>query len=64
LRYAGGVGTGFSVHAMRELAQAAGPAHAENSSVVGPTVKGAVWTQPDLRAELRHASFKGLREES
>jgi ATP-dependent DNA ligase len=46
----------------------------KRSPVADLTVKGAVWTRPALRAkvnyrglttrgELRHASFKGFRED-
>lgn len=73
LRYAGAVGTGFSERvaaALRErLDRIKAPACANRGLKVG----GAVWVSPDLRAlvayrgvtaagELRHASFKGLKD--
>ncbi|HLH50444.1 MAG TPA: non-homologous end-joining DNA ligase [Roseiarcus sp.] len=73
LRYAGAVGTGFSVAVMRDLLKQLKPLAQKTSPVAGLKVKGAVWTRPELRAEvayrgftatgeLRAASFKGLRE--
>ncbi len=74
LRYAGAVGTGVSVATMRDLLRRLNPLAVKRSPVVGLAVKGAVWTRPELLAEvnyrgltatgeLRHASFKGLRED-
>ena len=74
LRYAGAVGAGFSLTATRELLMRLDPLAQKNSPVAGLLVKGAVWARPDLRAEinyrgltatgeLRHASFKALRED-
>ena len=74
MRYAGAVGTGFSVATMRELLKRLDPLAQKYSAVPGLNVKGAVWTRPELRAEvayrgfttngeLRAASFKGLRED-
>jgi bifunctional non-homologous end joining protein LigD len=51
------------------------PLAVKRSPVADLTVKGAIWTQPELRAEvayrghtktgeLRHASFKGLPEDT
>ncbi len=76
LRYAGKVGTGFSVadidrllHRMQKLSIAAAPIQAPRAAV-----KGAHWINPRLVAEisftemtsdgiLRHPSFIGLRED-
>jgi bifunctional non-homologous end joining protein LigD len=74
LRYAGAVGTGFSVETMRALLKRLDPLAQKRSPIADLAVKGAVWTRPELRAEvnyrgltatgeLRHASFKGLRED-
>jgi bifunctional non-homologous end joining protein LigD len=74
LRYAGAVGTGFSVQTMLDLLSRLNPLVQKRSPVADFAIKGAVWTRPALRAEvnyrgltttgeLRHASFKGLRED-
>jgi bifunctional non-homologous end joining protein LigD len=74
LQYAGVVGTGFSMETMRRLLKRLNPLVVKRSPVADLAVKGAVWTRPALRAEvhyrgltatgeLRHASFKGLRED-
>jgi bifunctional non-homologous end joining protein LigD len=74
VRYAGAVGTGFSVETMRNLLKRLDPLAQKRSPVAGVVAKGAVWIRPELRAEvqyrgltttgeLRHASFKGLRED-
>jgi bifunctional non-homologous end joining protein LigD len=74
LSYAGAVGTGFSVETMRALLKRLGPLAQKRNVVAGIVAKGAVWAKPELRAEvqyrgltttgeLRHASFKGLRED-
>jgi len=78
LRYAGKVGTGFSVASLRDLharleplRQAECPFSPRPS---GALVKGAKWVKPSLVAEiafteftadgrLRHPSFQGLRED-
>ncbi|RYY26308.1 MAG: DNA ligase D [Sphingomonadales bacterium] len=76
LRYAGKVGTGFSMEAIHDLRErfarieAAKPA----ADVPKPEARGAHWVKPQLVAEiafaeftaenvLRHASFLGLRED-
>jgi bifunctional non-homologous end joining protein LigD len=59
---------------MRELLKRLNALATKRSPVAGIVAKGAVWTRPELRAEvayrglttngeLRHASFKGLRED-
>jgi bifunctional non-homologous end joining protein LigD len=74
LRYAGAVGTGFSMETMRGLLKRLNPLAVKRSPVADLAVKGAIWTRPELRAEvnyrgltttgeLRHAWFKGLRED-
>ena len=74
LRYAGAVGTGFSVETMRSPLKRLNPLAQKRSQIAGLSVEGAVWTRPELRAEvqyrgltatgeLRHASFKGLRDD-
>jgi bifunctional non-homologous end joining protein LigD len=74
LRYAGAVGTGFSEATMRMLRKVLDPLAQPRSVVSSLKVKGAVWVRPDLHAvvayrgfttagELRHASFKGLRDD-
>jgi bifunctional non-homologous end joining protein LigD len=74
LRYAGAVGTGFSDATMRMLRKVLDPMTQVRSAVASLKVKGAVWVRPELYAvvayrgfttagELRHASFKGLRDD-
>jgi bifunctional non-homologous end joining protein LigD len=74
LRYAGAVGTGFSEATMRMLRKVLDPMSQSRSAVPSLNVKGAVWVRPDVEAqvayrgfttagELRHASFKGLRDD-
>ena len=74
LHYVGAVGTGFSAKTMRSLLERFAPLVQKRCAVAGVTAKGAVWMRPELRAEvnyrgltttgeLRHASFKGLRED-
>jgi bifunctional non-homologous end joining protein LigD len=74
LRYAGAVGTGFSDATMRMLRKVLDPLAEPQSGAAWPKVKGAVWVRPELYAnvayrafttagELRHASFKGLRDD-
>jgi bifunctional non-homologous end joining protein LigD len=74
LRYAGAVGTGFSDATMRTLRKVLDPLTQQRSAVPSLKVKGAIWVRPELQAEvayrgfttageLRHSSFKGLREE-
>jgi bifunctional non-homologous end joining protein LigD len=74
LRYAGAVGTGFSDATMRMLRKVLDPLAQNRSAVASLKVKGAVWVRPELQAqvayrgfttagELRHASFKGLRDD-
>jgi bifunctional non-homologous end joining protein LigD len=74
LRYAGAVGTGFSEATIRMLRKVLDPLAEPRSGAAWPKVKGAVWVRPELYAvvadrgfttagELRHASFKGLRDD-
>jgi bifunctional non-homologous end joining protein LigD len=78
LTYAGRVGTGFTAERARSLRQQLQPLRIKDSPFADrlPSVarKGVVWTEPRLVAEveyrgwtadqqLRHASFKGLRED-
>ncbi len=76
LRYAGHVGTGFSQHMLRDLAQRLAPLHRPTSPFDIPVppryVRGARWAQPRLVGEvaftewtgdgtMRHPSWRGLR---
>jgi bifunctional non-homologous end joining protein LigD len=74
MAYAGAVGTGFSEATIRMLRKVLEPLAQRQSAVPGLGVKNAVWVRPELRAdvayrgfttfgELRHASFKGLRDD-
>ena len=78
LTYAGRVGTGFTAGTARSLWQQMQPLRIKDSPFANrlPSLarKGVVWTEPELVAEidyrgwtadqqLRHASFKGLRED-
>jgi len=77
LRYAGRVGTGFSVDGLAELRKRLDPLVVKDPPVVLPKDaprKGVHWVRPALVAEiefagwtadniLRHASFQGLRED-
>ncbi len=78
LRFAGGVGTGFTAARLRELRERldALPGHGRPSEVGGVAAapRDTVWVRPELVVELRyagittdgmlrHASFLGLRED-
>jgi bifunctional non-homologous end joining protein LigD len=78
LTYAGRVGTGFTAETARSLWQQVQPLRIKDSPFGKPLPslarKGVVWTQPEFVAEveyrgwtadqqLRHASFRGLRED-
>jgi DNA ligase D len=76
LRYAGRVGTGFSAKVADDLKERLDRLKAPKSPFADavPEAKKAVWTKPDLAAEiefrtwtgdrlLRQASFQGLRED-
>ena len=74
LRYVGAVGSGFSVKAATELQKRLDAIGKPTPDVMGLKIKGARWTRPELRVDvnfrattreglLRHASFKGVREE-
>ena len=73
LRYAGAVGTGSSEAVAAMLREKLDAITATRCAIAGLRVKAAVWTAPDLRAEvayrrvttageLRHASFKGTMD--
>lgn len=73
LRYAGKVGTGFSIVTLKDLAERLEPLVIDEPAVVDPPrVRDARWTKPKLVVEvrfseftedgvLRHSSFEGLR---
>jgi bifunctional non-homologous end joining protein LigD len=76
LLYAGHVGTGFTEHMLRDLAQRLAPLHRPDSPFATPVpprwVRDAHWVQPQLVGEvaftewtgddlLRHPSWRGLR---
>lgn len=74
LIYAGAVGTGFSVAAAHALQKRLDAISAAAPAITGLRIKGAKWARPELRADvsyrartrkgmLRHANFKGLRED-
>jgi bifunctional non-homologous end joining protein LigD len=76
LRYAGKVGTGFSVAVQQELAEKLRRIETDKSATPVPRAeaRGAHWVKPQLVAEVafaeftsdgvvRHASFLGLRED-
>jgi bifunctional non-homologous end joining protein LigD len=74
LRYAGGVGTGFSAEVGKALRGRLEKMRVDKPPVPGIREPGTVWVRPDLIAEieyrgwtedklLRHPSFKGLRED-
>jgi bifunctional non-homologous end joining protein LigD len=78
LTYAGRVGTGFTAETARSLRRHLQPLRTKDSTFADPLPslarKGVIWVRPDLVAEveyrgwtsddqLRHASFKGLRED-
>jgi bifunctional non-homologous end joining protein LigD len=78
LRYAGKVGTGFTRTSLLDLGKRLRALHRDRCAIVpaprGPELRGAVWVEPALVAEisftewtddgrLRHPSFQGLRED-
>jgi len=78
LRYAGKVGTGFSVQSLEELQQRLSKMLQKEAPFVDPprgaAARGVHWVRPELVAEvaftevttggkLRHPSFQGLRED-
>ena len=74
LRYAGGVGTGFSAAVGRALRERLETMRVNKAAVPGIREPGTMWVRPELVAEieyrgwtedelLRHPSFKGLRED-
>ncbi|WP_210482876.1 non-homologous end-joining DNA ligase [Microvirga antarctica] len=74
LKVAGGLGTGFSRSSAADLLKRLKPLVTMRPPVAGAGGKGVVWTKPKIRVEveyrgwtadcqLRHPSFKGIREE-
>lgn len=78
LRYAGKVGTGFTRTSLLELGKRLRALRRDSCAITpaprGPELRGAVWVEPELVAEieftewtadgrLRHPSFQGLRED-
>jgi bifunctional non-homologous end joining protein LigD len=74
LRYAGGVGTGFSAEVGKVLLRRLEKLRVDKPAVPGLREPGTVWVRPELVAEieyrgwtedelLRHPSFKGLRDD-
>jgi bifunctional non-homologous end joining protein LigD len=75
MRYAGKVGTGFTTRTLADLRRRLEPLARETPAIDGaPRMKGAIWVEPTLVAEvrftewtrdgaLRHPSFLGLRED-
>ncbi len=74
LRYVGAVGSGFSHAAAAEMRRKLDALGKPTPSIMGLRIKGARWARPDLRVDvnyrartreglLRHASFKGVRED-
>ncbi|RWM38725.1 non-homologous end-joining DNA ligase [Mesorhizobium sp.] len=74
LVFAGGVGTGFNARTGADMMRRLKAAEAEKSRIPGLKVKGAVWTRPEIVVDveyrgwtedhqLRHPSFKGIRED-
>jgi bifunctional non-homologous end joining protein LigD len=74
LRYAGGVGTGFSADVGQALLRQLEKVRVDKSAVAGLREPGTVWVRPEPVAEieyrgwtedqlLRHPSFKGLRQD-
>lgn len=70
---AGGVGTGFTVASAREMKRQLDRLVISKPPIGGLKDKGVVWTKPEMRVEvkyrgrtldgnLRHPSFKGVRE--
>jgi bifunctional non-homologous end joining protein LigD len=78
LRYAGKVGTGFTRTSLLDLGKRLKALRRDSCAITpaprGPELRGAVWVEPELVAEisftewttdgrLRHPSFQGLRED-
>jgi bifunctional non-homologous end joining protein LigD len=74
LRYVGTVGTGFSAATMRMLRERLDPLAQKASPVAKLKGRSAVWMRPEHCAvvayrgfttagELRHASYKGLKDD-
>jgi bifunctional non-homologous end joining protein LigD len=74
LKPVGGVGTGFKSVTASSLRKQLDLLAIPQSPVPGMKAKGVIWAKPEIRAEveyrgwtadgsLRHASFKGVREE-
>ena len=74
LRYAGAVGSGFSRQAALAMQKKLDALGRPTPAAMGLKIKGAKWSEPRIRVDvnyrattreglLRHASFKGVREE-
>ena len=74
LRYVGAVGSGFSRDAGAAMQKRLDAMAIESPAVTGLRIKGAKWARPKIRVDvnyravtregvLRHASFKGVRED-
>ncbi len=78
LRFTGKVGTGFSAESLRALARTLLPLVTRETPLfdppTGPDAKGVTWIRPELVCQvqfrdwsregvIRHASFRGLRED-
>ena len=74
LRYVGAVGSGFSHKAAAEMQKRLDALGKPTPDIMGLRIKGARWSRPAVRVDvnyrtttreglLRHASFKGVRED-
>ncbi len=74
LRYVGAVGSGFSHKAAADMQKRLDALGKPTPEVMGLRIKGARWSKPVVRVDvnyrattreglLRHASFKGVRED-
>ncbi|WP_292290446.1 non-homologous end-joining DNA ligase [Mesorhizobium sp.] len=74
LVFAGGVGTGFNARTGPEVKRRLDAIQMDKPPIPGLNVRGAVWTRPEIVVDveyrgwtedhqLRHPSFKGIRED-